>query len=61
MSKSKIGTIEAISLVLSVLAPFTVISLSRTFINWNKIKCTFKHHICNFNLLNYRIFNLYFI
>ena len=59
MSKSKIGTIEAISLVLSVLAPFTVISLSRTFIN--EIKCTFKHHICNFNLLNYRIFNLYFI
>ena len=36
MSKSKIGTIEAISLVLSVLAPFTVISLSRTFINETK-------------------------
>lgn len=33
MSKSKIGTVEAIALILSVLAPFTVISLSRTFIN----------------------------
>lgn len=33
MSKSKIGTIEAIALILSTLAPFTVISLSRTFIN----------------------------
>ena len=36
MLKSKIGTIEAIALVLSVLAPFTVISLSRTFINETK-------------------------
>lgn len=36
MSKSKIGTIEAIALILSVLAPFTVISLSRTFINETK-------------------------
>lgn len=33
MSKSKIGTIEAILIVLSVLAPFTVISLPRTIIN----------------------------
>ena len=36
MSKSKIGTFEAILLVLSVLAPFTVISLSRTIINETK-------------------------
>ncbi len=36
MSKSKIGTIEAIALILSALAPFTVISLSRTFINETK-------------------------
>ena len=36
MSKSKLGTIEAIALILSVLAPFTVISLSRTFINETK-------------------------
>ena len=36
MSKFKIGTVEAIALILSVLAPFTVISLSRTFINETK-------------------------
>lgn len=36
MAKSKIGTIEAIALILSMLAPFTVISLSRTFINETK-------------------------
>lgn len=33
MSKSKLGTVEAIALILSVLAPFTVISLSQTLIN----------------------------
>ena len=33
MSKNKIGTLEAIALILSALAPFTVISISRTFIN----------------------------
>ena len=36
MSKFKIGTVEAIALILSFLAPFTVISLSRTFINETK-------------------------
>ena len=36
MSKFKIGTVEAIALILSALAPFTVISLSRTFINETK-------------------------
>ena len=36
MSKSKLGTLEAILLVLSILAPFTVISLSRNMINETK-------------------------
>lgn len=36
MLKSKIGTLEAILIVLSVLAPFTVISLPRTIINETK-------------------------
>lgn len=36
MSKSKIGTFEAILLVLSALAPFVVVSLSRTIINETK-------------------------
>ena len=36
MSRSKLGTFEAILLVLSILAPFTVISLSRTMINETK-------------------------
>lgn len=36
MSKSKLRNFEAILLILSVLAPFTVISLSRTIINETK-------------------------
>ena len=36
MSNSKIGTLEAILIILSFLAPFTVISLSRTLINETK-------------------------
>ena len=36
MSKSKIGTLEAILLVLSFLVPFTIISLPRTLINETK-------------------------
>lgn len=36
MSKSKIGVLEAVLLVLSFLAPFTVISLPRTIINETK-------------------------
>lgn len=33
MPKSKLGTLESIAIILSTLAPFTVISLSRTLIN----------------------------
>lgn len=36
MSKSKLGTIEAIFLVLSVIAPFVVTSLPRTIVNEQK-------------------------
>ena len=36
MQKSKLGTIEGIIIVLSVLAPFTIMSLPKTIINETK-------------------------
>ena len=50
MSKSKLGTVEAIALILSVLAPFTVISLSQTLINELKSSILLKKFSRKLNL-----------
>ena len=61
MSKSKIGTFESIALILSMLAPFTVISLSRTFINETKssalLNIIYVTSICLF--IGFLIYNLF--